>query len=104
MDDLPTKDDLNNLDVYVKWPQLEEALNARRSRAPSAKSRASTPKARTPTPPPPRTPSPPHPSPEALEALRQIGELMDRHEVLCEQVDTLEVWYVCVCFRGLVFW
>lgn len=90
VDDLPTKDDLNNLDIYVKWPQLEEALNARRSRAPSAKSRASTPKARTPTPPPPRTPSPPHPSAEALEALRQIGELMDRHEVLIEQVDALE--------------
>ena len=79
------------MDIYVKWPQLEEALNARRSRAPSAKSRASTPKARTPTPPPPRTPSPPHPSAEALEALRQIGELMDRHEVLIEQVDALEV-------------
>ncbi|XP_020607352.1 glutamine-rich protein 2-like isoform X2 [Orbicella faveolata] len=90
VDDLPTKDDLENLDIYVKWPQLEEALNARRSRAPSAKSRASTPKARTPTPPPPRTPSPPHPSPEALEALRQIGELMDKHEVLIEQVDSLE--------------
>lgn len=90
VDDLPTKDDLNNLDIYVKWPQLEEALNARRSRAPSAKSRASTPKARTPTPPTPRTPSPPHPSAEALEALRQIGELMDRHEVLIEQVDALE--------------
>lgn len=79
------------MDIYVKWPQLEEALNARRSRTPSAKSRASTPKARTPTPPPPRTPSPPHPSAEALEALRQIGELMDRHEVLIEQVDALEV-------------
>lgn len=91
VDELPTKDDLNNLDIYVKWPQLEEALNARRSRTPSAKSRASTPKARTPTPPPPRTPSPPHPSPEALEALRQIGELMDKHEVLTEQVDALEV-------------
>lgn len=90
VDELPTKDDLNNLDIYVKWPQLEEALNARRSRAPSAKSRASTPKARTPTPPPPRMPSPPHPSPEALEALRQIGELMDRHEMLIEQVDALE--------------
>ncbi|XP_022780650.1 probable DNA double-strand break repair Rad50 ATPase isoform X5 [Stylophora pistillata] len=90
VDGLPTMDDLNNLDIYVKWPQLEEALNARRSRTPSAKSRASTPKARTPTPPPPRTPSPPHPSPEALEALRQIGELMDKHEVLVEQVDTLE--------------
>lgn len=84
-------DDLNNLDIYVKWPQLEEALNSRRSRTPSAKSRASTPKPRTPTPPPPRTPSPPHPSPEALEALRQIGELMDKHEVLIEQVDVLEV-------------
>lgn len=93
VDDLPTKEDLENLDIYVKWPQLEEALNARRSRAPSAKSRASTPKARTPTPPPPRTPSPPHPSPEALEALRQIGELMDKHEVLIEQVDSLEVQY-----------
>ncbi|XP_068762227.1 glutamine-rich protein 2-like isoform X3 [Montipora capricornis] len=90
VDDLPTKDDLDNLDVYVKWPQLEEALNARRSRTPSAKSRASTPKARTPTPPPPRSPSPSHPSPEALEALRQIGELMDKHEILIEQVDTLE--------------
>nr|XP_058972174.1 glutamine-rich protein 2-like isoform X3 [Pocillopora verrucosa] len=90
VDGLPTMDDLNNLDIYVKWPQLEEALNARRSRTPSAKSRASTPKPRTPTPPPPRTPSPPHPSPEALEALRQIGELMDKHEVLIEQVDVLE--------------
>lgn len=90
VDDLPTKDDLDNLDVYVKWPQLEEALNARRSRTPSAKSRAPTPKARTPTPPPPRSPSPSHPSPEALEALRQIGELMDKHEILIEQVDTLE--------------
>lgn len=96
VDDLPTKDDLENLDIYVKWPQLEEALNARRSQAPSAKSRASTPKARTPTPPPPRTPSPPHPSPEALEALRQIGELMDKHEVLIEQVDSLEVQYISV--------
>ena len=82
---------MDNLDIYVKWPQLEEALNVRRSRTPSAKSRASTPKPRTPTPPPPRTPSPPHPSPEALEALRQIGELMDKHEVLIEQVDLLEV-------------
>lgn len=90
VDDLPTKEEVENLDIYVKWPQLEEALNARRSRTPSAKSRASTPKARTPTPPPPRTPSPPHPSPEALEALRQIGELMDKHEVLIEQVDSLE--------------
>lgn len=90
VDGLPTMDDLNNLDIYVKWPQLEEALNARRSHTPSAKSRASTPKPRTPTPPPPRTPSPPHPSPEALEALRQIGELMDKHEVLIEQVDVLE--------------
>lgn len=83
----------------MKWPQLEEALNAKRSRNPSAKSRASTPKAKSPTPPPLRTPTPPpprpstphHPSPEALEALRQIGELMDKHEILVEQVDTLEV-------------
>ena len=49
VDGLPTMDDLNNLDIYVKWPQLEEALNARRSRTPSAKSRVSTPKPRTPT-------------------------------------------------------
>lgn len=96
--ELPTKDDLDCLDIYVKWPQLEEALNAKRSRNPSAKSRASTPKAKSPTPPPLRTPTPPpprpstphHPSPEALEALRQIGELMDKHEILMEQVDTLE--------------
>lgn len=98
VDELPTKDDLDCLDIYVKWPQLEEALNAKRSRNPSAKSRASTPKAKSPTPPPLRTPTPPpprpstphHPSPEALEALRQIGELMDKHEILVEQVDTLE--------------
>jgi len=98
VDELPTKDDLDCLDIYVKWPQLEEALNAKRSRNPSAKSRASTPKAksptppplRTPTPPPPRPPTPHHPSPEALEALRQIGELLDKHEILVEQVDTLE--------------
>lgn len=98
VDELPTKDDLDCLDIYVKWPQLEEALNAKRSRNPSAKSRASTPKAKSPTPPPLRTPTPPpprpstphHPSPEALEALRQIGELMDKHEILMEQVDTLE--------------
>ena len=75
----------------MKWPQLEEALNAKRSRTPSAKSRASTPKAKSPAPPPPRTPTAHHPSPEALEALRQIGELMDKHEVLVEQVDALEV-------------
>lgn len=98
VDELPTKDDLDCSDIYVKWPQLEEALNAKRSRNPSAKSRASTPKAKSPTPPPLRTPTPPpprpstphHPSPEALEALRQIGELMDKHEILVEQVDTLE--------------
>ncbi|XP_067042835.1 glutamine-rich protein 2-like isoform X4 [Acropora muricata] len=98
VDELPTKDDLDCLDIYVKWPQLEEALNAKRSRNPSAKSRASTPKAKSPTPPPLRTPTPPpprpstphHPSPEALEALRQIGELMDKHEILVEQVDALE--------------
>ena len=105
VDELPTKDDLNNLDIYVKWPQLEEALNARRSRAPSAKSRASTPKARTPTPPPPRMSSPPHPSPEALEALRQIGELMDRHEMLIEQVDALEVCkYLYLIYKYSVQW
>ena len=102
VDDLPTKDDLQNLDIYVKWPQLEEALNARRSRTPSAKSRVSTPKARTPTPPPPRTPSPPHPSQEALEALRQIGELMDKHEVLIEQVDALEVSAMLMPHRSVM--
>ena len=90
--DLPTKDDLNSLDIYVKWPQLEEALNARRSRTPSAKSRASTPKAPSPAPsPPPMTPGPPHPSPEAMEALKQIGELMDKHEDLSDKVEVLEV-------------
>lgn len=83
----------------MKWPQLEESLTSKKSRNPSAKSRASTPKAKSPTPPPLRAATPPqprpstphHPSPEALEALRQIGELMDKHEILVEQVDTLEV-------------
>ena len=73
------------MDIYVKWPQLEEALNAGRTRTP-------TPKPRTPTPtPPPRSPTPLHPSSEALEALRQVGELMDKHEEMAEKVEKLEV-------------
>ncbi|EDO30155.1 predicted protein [Nematostella vectensis] len=89
VNELPTKDDLDNLDIYVKWPQLEEALNARRTRTPTPKPRTPTPSPPTPTPPP-RSPTPLHPSSEALEALRQVGELMDKHEDLAERVDGLE--------------
>ena len=85
VNELPTRADLEGMmDIYVKWPQLEEALNAGRTRTP-------TPKPHTPTPTPPRSPTPLHPSAEALEALRQIGELMEKHEDVAGKVEKLEV-------------
>ncbi|KAK3752197.1 hypothetical protein QZH41_019337 [Actinostola sp. cb2023] len=85
VDELPTKDDIGDLDIFVKWPQLEEALNAR------TRARTPTPKPITPTPtPPPRSPTPIHPSEDALEALRQVGELRDKHEDVVAQVVVLE--------------
>ena len=79
--ELPTKDYFDKSDIYVKWPELDETLKNLKSPSPKPKT------------PPPRTPSPKprYPSAEALEALKQVGEVIERHEKLEEKVIVLEV-------------
>ena len=61
------------MNQYVKWVDLEQALNAYR---------------KTPTPPPPPDS---HPSPEAVEALQKIGELTNKLEGFLEEYKQLQV-------------
>ena len=59
--------------LYVKWTELDEALNAYR---------------KSPTPPPlPET----HPSPEAVEALQKVGELANQLEGFINEYNLLQV-------------
>jgi len=62
---------------YVKWVDLDQALNAYR---------------KTPTPPPPPDS---HPSPEAVEALQKVGELANRLEGFLEEYKQLQV-HICI--------
>ena len=59
--------------LYVKWTDLNEALNAHR-KSPSP-------------PPPPET----HPSPEAVEALQRVGELASQLEGFINEYRQLQV-------------
>ena len=59
--------------LYVKWTDLDQALNAYR--------KSSSP------PPPPET----HPSPEAVEALQKVGELANQLEGFMNEYKQLQV-------------
>jgi len=59
--------------LYVKWTDLDQALNAYR---------------KTPSPPPPPET---HPSPEAVEALQKVGELANQLEGFMDEYKQLQV-------------
>lgn len=59
--------------LYVKWTDLDQALNAHR---------------KSPTPPPPPET---HPSPEAVEALQKVGELTSQLEEFMSDYRELQV-------------
>ena len=59
--------------LYVKWTDLDQALNAYR---------------KSPSPPPPPES---HPSPEAVEALQKVGELTNQLEGFINEYKQLQV-------------
>ena len=80
---LPTKDDVA---VCVQWPQLDNALHAKRQRSQTQDSSSEFA---------PSTPvqilSLPHASPEVLKTLGDLGELTEAHRRLLEELARLKV-------------
>lgn len=79
---LPTKEDIKDLDICVKWPQFESALkhgssesensNTSASRAnPGKNSKA--------------------PNPEILDTIKKIGDAADDHGKILDNIEELQV-------------
>lgn len=83
VESLPTKNDIKDLDICVKWPQFESALKHGSSSLNSEdgynKNNASKPNSQNKL-----------PSPDVLDTIKQIGDVVDGHEKILNDIQDLQ--------------